>query len=511
MLALLPVAVREFRRYLLPLVSIFTGIALLVLAWGLLRSPTYQSSTTVVVSDASIIAPLMEGRPVTADDGTRAVIAREIVFGRRVMDEILKVGGWLSENPTPLERDKLIKDIVSRTEINITERTRSSRDEPQLSVIKITYSDSDPKRAHAVASRYSQMLIEEASAAKARDSRAAYRFIDGELKRYEATLSKAEISLERYRNANPDVRPGADTDVAVRIGELRRTIDNARLELVDLQSQEAQLRAALSRESEVSTVSRASQSNARLSELLAERSRLLQSYTEQHPDVVRVQSEIRDLRSGPGQDYGRAVLSGGSGFPSLNPIHGQLRAQLADVRARGAAAASRLDTAQALLAREYSRSSQIVASEGTLSALTRNHDINREIYEDLMKRRENAHVAMNLNSNGRALGFRIQEPASMPMQPSGVRLMHFVAAGLVVAAAVPLLLLSLVVKHDPHIRTTAQIERDAGLPVLGVIPAHGTRQQQAIVQRRNKLAFALFLTIPLCYGAVLLLKLAGVL
>lgn len=505
---LLPIAAREFRRYMLPLVSIFTGIALMVLAWGLMRSPTYQSSATVLVDDTNIIAPLMEGRSVTTDDGARAVIAREIVLGQRVMNEILRVGGWLEANPSPAEREKLISEIASRTSINVTGNTRTNRNDPQLNVIKITYSDSDPKRAHAVTKRYSELLISEASAAKARDSRVAYEFIDSELDKYKGALSKAEILLGQYRGANPDIRPGADADVGVRIGELRRTIDDARLELADMQSQEGQLRAALSRESEISTVSRSSQFSARLGELMAERDRLMLSYTEQHPDVIRIQSQIRDIRR-TGGSGGRTVLGGGS--LSLNPVHSQLRAQLADVRARGAAAAARLATAQDLLAKEYSRSAQIVTSEGTLAALTRDHDVNREIYEDLMKRRENARVAMNLNSNGRAVGFHIQEPASTPMRPSGVRLTHFAAAGLAVAVAVPLLLLSLLVRHDPRVRSPLQIERDAGLPVLGAIPVYRTHEQEAVARRRDHLAYLVFLAVPLCYGVVLLMKLVGIL
>src|SRR3546814_14803567 len=68
------------------------------------------------------------------------------------------------------------------------------------------------------------------------------------------------------------------------------------MELVDLQSKETALKAQLSGESEISMVqTRAGQYRARLAELQSERDRLLLSYTEQHPDVVRVQHQIADL------------------------------------------------------------------------------------------------------------------------------------------------------------------------------------------------------------------------
>ena len=174
----------------------------------------------------------------------------------------------------------------------------------------------------------------------------------------------------------------------------------------------------------------------------------------------------------------------------------------------GAAAASRVATAQALLAEELERSRKIVGSEAEVASLTRAHDVNREIYEDLLQRRENARVSMSLDADGRSLGFQIQEPASLPLQSSGLRLMHFAAAGLALAVLVPLLLLSVLVKHDPRVRSPLQLEREAGLPVLAAIPRHA---QSAAEARRLGLGTKLFAVVFLAYGLALALKLADVL
>ena len=144
-------------------------------------------------------------------------------------------------------------------------------------------------------------------------------------------------------------------------------------------------------------------------------------------------------------------------------------------------------------------------------ALTRAQEVNKEMYEDLLKRRENARVSMSLDADGRSLGFQIQEPATVPLLPTGLRLMHFAAAGLLLAIAVPLLLLSLLVKHDPRARSPLQIERDAGLPVLGTIPLHLTQHQSDQQAKRLKLGMFLFATVPVLYGVIFILKLADVL
>ena len=81
--------------------------------------------------------------------------------------------------------------------------------------------------------------------------------------------------------------------------------------------------------------------------------------------------------------------------------------------------------------------------------------------------------------------------------------LNFLPVGLVLALALPMLLLAAMVKHDPRARTPLQIERDAGLPVLGTIPLHHNRKQQAVVSRRYFLAIAVLLSIPVVYGLVL--------
>jgi len=511
-LTMLALARKEFRRYLLPLASIFASIALFFLLWGLVNPPTYRSSATVLVEDNTPVTPLMEGRAATPADASRAFITKDVLFGREVMDEVLRAGGWLDDNPSPLEKAKLINGIIGRTEVSITDRPLARSNDPKMSLVKISYSDSDPKRAYAVAKRFSEGLIASVLESKAHASRSAYQFIDAQVAEYQRALGDADRKLDRYRTENPDAVPGVDADVAARIGELRRAADNASMDLADVGAQEHQVLGQLAHESPLATVSRASQSNAQLAALQAEEQRLLLSDTEQHPDVVRVRSQIRDLqaqmRGGAGMS-GASVLPGAT--PSMNPVYEQLRTQLAEVRRQGAAAASRVATAQALLAQELARSRDIIGSEGEVSALTRAHDVNKDMYEDLLKRRENARVSMRLDADNRSLGFQIQEPASLPLQPTGLRLMHFAVTGLLLALAVPTLLLSMLVKHDPRVRIPLQIEREARLPVIGTIPLHIPRDQAALRARQLRLGSALLVAVPLIYALVLTLKLANVL
>src|SRR5690606_12688749 len=63
-LSQIPLLREEVRRRPVMLASIFAGIALLALAIGVVLPRKYTSSTTILVQESNIIAPLMEGRAV---------------------------------------------------------------------------------------------------------------------------------------------------------------------------------------------------------------------------------------------------------------------------------------------------------------------------------------------------------------------------------------------------------------------------------------------------------------
>ena len=225
-LSILPVARKEIARRPLMLFGMFAVIALGSLASGILLPKKYTSTTTILVEESNIIAPLMEGRAVPTGVAKRASIAREVAFSRRVMNEILQVGGWLEQSPDPLRQERLIDQITDRTHIST----------PRDNLIQIAYTDSDPERSFEVTKRFADLVIEESLATKSRESRDAYEFINSQVTQYHRKLTEAESKLEQYRQANPDARAGIESDVNTRIGELRRQVETARMELLDLQS-----------------------------------------------------------------------------------------------------------------------------------------------------------------------------------------------------------------------------------------------------------------------------------
>ncbi|PNS08152.1 XrtA system polysaccharide chain length determinant [Solilutibacter silvestris] len=497
---------KDFRRRPVRYAAIFTAIALLGLVVGVMLPKKYASRTTIVVEDSNIIRPLMEGRAVPTAVADRAALAKEVAFSNKVMHEILRVGGWMDAPLSPIEQDRLIEQVKNRTQIDTGEK-----------LIQIEYSDSDPQRAYAVTKALGDQVISESLAAKARESREAFQFIDAQVNTYHDKLKQSEARLEAYRSVNPDARPGVETEVNGRIADLRHQVDTADMDLQNARSKETAIKTELGNESEVNAVqTREGQIRAQMADLMNQRAKLLLTYTDQYPDVVRINHQLDDLQAQlKNAEATRKVAStaqGGSSLEStstINPLYGELRSKLAAARSESASINARRGTAEQLLGGAMAQNRGIAAAASALAELTRDYEVNRDLYQDLLKRRENARLSMNLDEGHRGMSFRVQEPALVPVRASGLRLMHVAIASLVVALLLPLALLLATVKFDHKLRSPEQVETLSAVPLLGVTPRYATRAGRASMLRQAAFAASLFLAVPVVYGALAIFRAGG--
>ena len=467
---LLAIMLEEGRRRIVPLSLLCAGLALLALLAGLFVLPIkYTSKTTILAQESDIIQPLLEGRAVATGVTDRAGIARQVIYSRKVLQGAMQAGGWMESEPTPVEQDKIMEDIRHSTVIR----------SPRENLIEISFSDSDPERTLKVTERLAELFMEESLATKERESREAFEFIDNQVSGYHEKLADAEENLQSFRSSNADALPGSAADTNARIGALRNQVEQTRMALMEQRSREESLRAQLSGESAVTAVqTRENMYRGQLIQLQGQLDTLLLNFTEQHPDVVRIRHQMDDIRSALSAEAARPNTTAGngglSGDAQMNPLYVELRSQLAQTRREAAATASRLSASESMLAGELARGRRIALSEGDLAELTRDYEVNRDIYQDLLRRRENARVSMDLDREKRGLTMRVQDPATLPLRPTGLSLMHFVLAGLFAAVAIPVALLFLLAKFDPRIRSRKQLQEAVGVPVLASIPAYKT-------------------------------------
>ena len=476
----LKILINEAFDYRKAVVAVFILVNLVLLPVGLLWPKAYTASTTILVEDKRVIQPLMEGAAVATDASDRARLAREVIYGRKLMNQIMEEGGWLKSNPSLTEQDRIIDKMIKRTAV-----TNIGRD-----IIKIEYKDDDADRTYKTTQKIAELFISESLGAKAAESQSAYDFINKQAEEYHEKLIKAEEQLKEFRSANLDARPGSDADVGTRLNQLQQRIDQATQDVREASVRRIALEKQLSGEAEVAnTLSREGQFRSRIAELQSRLETLRLSYHDSYPDVVQLKHQIEDLNQAIVEDQQRRTEAKASGRVIVNenvinnPMYQQLKQDLSQTMLTIEMLNARIGEAKRELAEELERGKRVHGGEAALAELTRDYTVNRDIYQDLLRRRENARVSMNLDKDKQGLTIKIQEPAVFPREPTGLRFIHFVIGGLVLGMALPLGLLLAKLQLDPRIRLGAMITDKRKVPLLAVVPHMWSPTETQVVRR----------------------------
>ncbi|MHB8534185.1 MAG: XrtA system polysaccharide chain length determinant [Sulfuricaulis sp.] len=452
-------------------VSLFVLVNIAAVSVGLVWPKTYTSSTTIFVEEKNIIQPLMQGAAVATDVRDRAGVAKDLLFGRKNLNEVLDRAGWFKKDTTEIEKDRLMDRVKARTKILNVGRN----------LIKIEYTDSNPERAFKTAETFAKTFVQESVGTQTHESQAAFDFIDSQVKMYHEKLTSAEQGLKEFRSQTVDARPGTEEEVQARINALQNTIEKTSLDLKEAQVKEASIDKQLSGEAEMTaSLTREAQYASRIAELQSQLENLRLSYRDTYPDIVRIKHQIDDLKEmvvteQKQRDAARkAGKSGGKVVVDesvrVNPMYQQLRRDLYASKTNMETLKARLDESKLLLNKELERARRIHSGEAEQAELTRDYTVNRDIYQDLLRRRENARVSRNMDQDKQGLSLKINEPAFLPLQPSGLRFMHFMIGGILLGMILPVAVLFGVQKVDPRIKLPVLISEKTNLPLLVVVP-----------------------------------------
>jgi polysaccharide chain length determinant protein (PEP-CTERM system associated) len=509
-LEILGLLMKEGRRRMLLVSGLFSAVALVALFVGMSMPKKWEASATLLAEDSNIIKPLMDGRAVTTNAGDQTAVVTQIVLSRRIMKEVLEFGGWLSPPPAPQPDPRALEQTVTRL------RSHVRIDSPRDGLIRIGFTDSDQHRVYKVANRLAEIYVREANDSKERESREAFDFIDAQAKEYGDKLTEVHQKVLAYYKGleAPAVVNVVDPEQPVRPKGSIEQLASLRAEEATLVAQLEKLHAPIKTNAvQAQTEERA---RARVQDLQAQLDRLQVSYTDDHPDVRRLKKELEGAQDALARAeeaaHGREKMAEATSALD-SEMTAAARGQLESVRAKIAALGGRTP-------RHHSSSAAVAAAElrvdpdmrgvgqdAKLSELLRQYESTRDIYQDLLKRRENARVSMVLDAEGRGLALRVQEAAEMPVIPSSLRLMHLTMIGLVLAAMIPIGLLFAIVSLDRRVRDPQQITRAARVPLLVSINYSPARRQMSRDRKRKLLAAAMIGGTFAVYVAVFIIKL----
>lgn len=498
---------RELRNYRWAAVGLFALISFAVLAVGFVYPYQYRSEVVIFVDDSNIIRPLMEGSAEMTGISDQASSARELLYSRRLLERLLESERVFDENISEMSTERL-EGLYSRLRSNISVSPQGD------SYFAIRYQDTDPRQVYLIAQRLGQLFLEETNRRKREESRSAYEFIDKQVKSYEQQISDTEQKLKEFLSRNVE---GTEQEANSRMAGIRSDIDSAELELEELQAQERSLESQI--ESLTSSGGGSDGTNERATGPLTERINRMEErldelrlrYEDSYPDVVSLERQIEELKERrANRELGQVDQVGESGL-MFNPVYQELKTELSRARTRQESLRTRINSLQRRLTEQESRMEKIQENRAERSELTRDLEVNREIFNDLLKRRERARVSMHLDVEGQGMSFQVHEQARYPLKPSGLQFETFASVGWLLGLMAPFGLLVGVLQIDPRVRTPDQLRDALNIPLLGSIPQVRTPYER---RREKRGYFVMVVCVALvgsAYGAVVFLKMTGVL
>ncbi|HLV77559.1 MAG TPA: XrtA system polysaccharide chain length determinant [Marinobacter sp.] len=479
---------------------IFMLVTAGVLTIAFMTPKTYTSHAVLYADQSSVLQPLLRGQA-EVSQLDRINEARELIQSRSFLEQVAVDTGLLAGAADDQQRNQVISALRSQVNLRITNR----------SFLELTYRSRQPDQSFQVLSSVLNRFLERTARKKRSESQGAFEFIDSQVKAYQRQLEEAEQRLKTFRAQNQD---GTESNVTARIERLRGDIETLKLEIEQTESQVKLTREQLNNEQPVRRITlNPGQSSAerRLAALRQERDSLLLQYHPRHPDVVSVLAQIDDL------EYQVATQPEGQLEGALtevmeNPVYESLKLQLAESTTRLEVQKNRLASLQGLLDEAFLRGERVAENQAELSELTRDYDVTRDVYEDMLQRRERARLTMTLDAQGEGVSYKIQEPASYPVSWDGLQLYQVGIAGPFLGSATVLGLLVLLVMFDQRVRAprTLQLALPPAIPVLASIPRYNSTWKERLFRKDVVALFLVLGLFMMAYLAFLLFSVMGV-
>ena len=459
------------------------GIQIVVTAAGIVAlkiiPKKYESTTTIRMEKSQLINPLTRGLAASSEMDDRLRGIREEILSRDYFDKIISRLGLEPQNAAPLKHEELVLQMMKQTTITTKQL--------EVDTFQVTYRGKDPKEVRDVTNLMSGIFIEDSLSNKAGEAGSAVVFLQSQLELYRKKLEESEAALRQFTEKYVDQLPSNRAAQLSRIEQLRATLIEVQNTLRQAKMQRDLLRQqALPAGSPlpdgtaaVGALMVANPLQTQLLEKEAHLRRLLVDYSESYPDVAALKAEIAGMRRELEQN---PTVPAGQGSTSRQPTVqdalslGQLQQLEIQVGALGA----RDQQLSQELARYEKKVQGIPEVEQELARLERDYAVNNDIYNNFLRRLEEAKVSKELEASKKGEVFRILQAAALPLIPAFPKPLPTVLISVAAGLGLNALFVLLLAQHDMSFQTVDEVQKSLGLKVLAGIPRHRTKKQDSL-------------------------------
>jgi polysaccharide chain length determinant protein (PEP-CTERM system associated) len=400
-----------------------------------------------------------------------------------------------------LSEDK-IENLRKRITVQVS-RTATRRDAESFS---IAYRDADPKLTMQVTNSLATFFIDENLRVREGQAVGTSDFLEAELESMRKRLEEKEQALKEYRQRNMGELPEqlqANLNLLDRLnaqlGQIQLSLRTAQVSLAAIESEDrARQSVSVSLVPPGTTpTGRESEDAMSLPQLKERLATLRSSYTDQHPDVVRLRTRIQKMEAEPAAAPPAPTSVAPPPGRSMRPETANQRALL-EGNIRG------LEGEIVKVNHEIREIQKKVDAtpkrEQELITLSRDYENIKTSYNSLLNRKLEADISVNMERKQKGEQFQVIDPARLPEKPVSPDpkklFMITIAAGLGIGGA----LIFLLDMTDSSVRKLHELEENFGIAVLAGVPRIFTRRDR-VKHRFRQAATAVSVVVSLALTA----------
>ena len=475
--------------------ALATAWAVTLVGWGVVATipDKYSSSARVYVDTDTLLRPLMRGLAVEVDVMQQISFMQRTLLSRPNIEKVARMTDMDLKAKSDLDMDRLIRNLTD----NITIASQGGN------LFQVSFENEDPQLARRVVQSLLTIFVEGNLGANRTDLADAQRFIDEQLRTYETQMEELARRRSEFRQANAGAI--SDTgdfyqqleDISKDLAGLHKQYDEAKASRDQLASQFAQTPRYLKLTTPTgpgssSIAGGTSPLVARIATIEENINQLkLRGYTDKHPDVVQMQRMLDNAKAelakqdeaNGGQDLVEGLRANTT---VINPVYDQLQIRMIDADTALATLKAKMDQQEATLKKMNESSQSVPAVEAEMTKLDHDYEALRAKYDELLKRRESARLAQDLETKSDNIQFRVIDPPEVPLQPSSPNRPLFLTAALILGLGAGVVVAFVFSQLHTTFSTAERLRSHFALPVLGTVSKVFSQSQRR--QRRFRLA-----------------------
>lgn len=454
-------------------------------AWVYKLENQYRASARVYVDTQSLLRPLLGGLAVQPNLSQQVSMMTRTLVSRPNLEKVARMTDLDLRAKTPQQQEELYNTLAQRISLSGTDREN---------LYTIAFQHANPDLARRVVQALLTIFTESSLGGARKDLSQSQKFIDDQLRSYEAKLHEKEKELEEFKRRNVGTMPGQGGSFYGKLSEVEAGIEQTRMQLDEVVTRKKQLELQLEDQEETLSGVTApvtvttSAIDARISGLQTQLDNLRLRYTDLHPDILRVRQLVERLQEQKKQEEATARAQPQGSLKAQNPIYQQLSIAIAEADANQASLRARLGQLQGRRAQLYQSIDRIPQLEAEFTQMMRDYDVYKSNYSQFLQRRETAAISGDVESKTDVVDFRVIDPPRVPKEPAWPNRPLLVSAVPLGGFGAGVALAFLLVQLRPTVESRKQLRELTDYPLLGMV----TRMETDRERRSSRRASLLF-------------------